>query len=53
VLTVALIGWLLTSITPTEWTAMVATLALASIFYLIRSRLAAHGASPRQAITDP
>ena len=31
-LTVALIAWLLTSITPTEWAALVATLAVASIF---------------------
>jgi L-asparagine transporter-like permease len=50
VLTVALIGWLLTSITEAEWAATVATLALASIFYAIRSRLAANGASPQPAL---
>jgi amino acid transporter len=44
VLTLALIGWLLTSITQAEWAAMVATLAVASIFYAVRSRLTARPA---------
>jgi amino acid transporter len=44
-LTVALIAWLLTSISQTEWAAVIATLAVASIFYAVRSRLAAHAAS--------
>jgi amino acid transporter len=48
VVTVGLIGWLLTSITQTEWAAMVATLSVASIFYAVRSRLAGHGASPER-----
>ena len=52
VLTVALIGWLLTSITQTEWAAMVATLAVASSFYAVRSRLAARDASPQRALRD-
>jgi len=52
VVTVALIGWLLTSITQTEWTAMVATLTVASIFYAVRSRLAAHGVSPAPGLPD-
>jgi amino acid transporter len=47
VLTAALIASLLTSITCTERVAMIATLTLASIFYAIRSRLGAHGASVR------
>jgi APA family basic amino acid/polyamine antiporter len=38
-LTVALIVWLLTSITMPEWAAMGATLAVASLFYAARSRL--------------
>jgi APA family basic amino acid/polyamine antiporter len=50
VLTVALIGWLLTSITQTEWAALVATLVVASSFYAVRSRLAAHGTPPRPAV---
>jgi basic amino acid/polyamine antiporter, APA family len=45
-LTVALIGWLLTSITQTEWAAVAATLCVASGFYAVRSRVAAHGATP-------
>jgi basic amino acid/polyamine antiporter, APA family len=52
VMTVALIGWLLTSITQTEWAAMVATLSVASIFYAVRSRLAARGALPPPAVHD-
>jgi hypothetical protein len=51
-LTVALIAWLLTSITQTEWAALVATLLVASIFYAVRSRLAAHGASRQRTIDD-
>jgi basic amino acid/polyamine antiporter, APA family len=47
--TMALIGWLLTSITQAEWAAMVATLSVASIFYAVRARLAAHGVSPERA----
>jgi amino acid transporter len=50
--TVALIGWLLTSITPTEWVALVATLTVASIFYAVRSRLAAHGVPRARALPD-
>ena len=50
-LTVALIGWLLTSITEPEWGAMVATLAVASRFYAVRSRLDRNGASPREVLT--
>ena len=49
-LTVALIGWLLTSITQTEWAALVATLAVASCFYVVRSRFASHGASSQPAV---
>jgi basic amino acid/polyamine antiporter, APA family len=52
VLTVVLIAWLLTSITQTEWAAMVATLAVASIFYAVRSRLAVHSASAERALHD-
>jgi amino acid transporter len=50
VVTVALIGWLLTSITPTEWAAMVVTLSVASAFYAVRSRLAAQAVSPERAV---
>jgi amino acid transporter len=50
VVTMALIGWLLTSITQTEWLAMVATLTVASIFYAVRSRLTTQGASPEQVL---
>jgi amino acid transporter len=50
VVTVALIVWLLTSITPTEWAAMVVTLSIASIFYAVRSRLGAHAVSPERAV---
>jgi hypothetical protein len=50
VLTVALIGWLLTSITQAEWAALVATLVVASSFYAVRSRLPPHGASPQPAV---
>jgi amino acid transporter len=52
VVTMGLIGWLLTSITQTEWAAMLATLSVASIFYAVRSRLAAHGVSPQRALDD-
>jgi basic amino acid/polyamine antiporter, APA family len=48
VLTVALIGWLLSSITQTEWAAVGATLAVASCFYAVRSRLVAHEAPPHR-----
>jgi len=51
-LTVGLIAWLLTSITQTEWAALVTTLLVASIFYAVRSRLAAHGASRQRTIDD-
>ena len=44
VLTVALIGWLLTSITQAEWTALVTTLIVATLFYAVRSRLDARPA---------
>jgi len=36
--TIALIGWLLTSITQAEWTVLVATLSVASVLYLIAGR---------------
>ena len=36
--TIALIGWLLTSITQAEWTVLVTTLAVASVLYLIAGR---------------
>jgi basic amino acid/polyamine antiporter, APA family len=49
-LTVALIGWLLTSITPTEWAALVVTLAVASLFYAVRSRLVVPGASSEKVL---
>jgi len=49
-LTVALIGWLLTSITQTEWAALVATLAVASSFYVVRSRFASQSASSQAAV---
>jgi amino acid transporter len=52
VVTVGLIGWLLTSITQTEWAAVVATLSVASIFFAVRSRLAGHGASPERPLHD-
>jgi APA family basic amino acid/polyamine antiporter len=42
-LTVALIAWLLTSITQTEWAAMLATLVVASVFYAVRSRMVTDG----------
>jgi amino acid transporter len=42
-LTVALIAWLLTSITQTEWSAMLATLVVASVFYAVRSRMVTDG----------
>ncbi len=38
VVTVLLIGWLLTSITPEEWTVLGATLAVASLFFVIARR---------------
>jgi amino acid transporter len=38
VITVLLIGWLLTSITQAEWTVMGGTLAVASLFFLIARR---------------
>ncbi len=38
-LTVALIGWLLTSITQAEWGAMLATLLIAAGFFFVRARL--------------
>ena len=52
VLTVSLIGWLLTSITQTEWAALVATLAVASGFYALRSRFAAQGAPSQPPVVD-
>ncbi len=38
VITVMLISWLLTSITPAEWSVFVATLAVATIIYMIARR---------------
>ena len=38
IVTVLLIGWLLTSITAAEWTVLVATLAVASLVFLIARR---------------
>ncbi len=38
IVTVLLIGWLLTSITPEEWTVLGATLGIASLFFVIARR---------------
>lgn len=38
IITIGLIGWLLTSITKAEWTVLVVTLVLASVLYLIAAR---------------
>jgi amino acid transporter len=44
IITIGLIGWLLTSITKAEWTVLVVTLVVASVLYLVAARSGRRGA---------
>lgn len=47
IITIGLIGWLLTSITKAEWTVLVVTLVVASVLYAIAARTGSKSAATR------